>query len=451
NASVQAPGGALLIEEVLDVVVTPLATADAAPLVLVLDGMSAAVAAELGEQLAARAWVEVSPELDRRAAAVATIPSVTRASRTSLLTGRPQAGDQSTETQGFAAFWRRHRRTATLAHKADIGGSAGHRLAEPLVAALAGGDVVGVVLNTIDDALDHGREGDRTTWRLADITYLPELLDAARSYRRPVVLVGDHGHVLERSPTGTGASGAGLTAAEGVESARWRTGEPGVGEVALAGPRVLLGDGRVVVPWREDIRYTRRRSGYHGGASLAEMAVPILVMLPSVDLLPAGWSVIAPESTVPLWWTGRPVTEPPAPVRKAAPIKKVRAAKPVVEGLFDVPEVVAPTPVAAPAATTLGSRVVGSPVYEVQRKFVPRAPDRAAIAGLVDTLARADGRMSPIAVAAAVGRAGRDPDFVVATVQRLLNVEGYAVLSVEGGRTVRLNVDLLCQQFGVTA
>ena len=57
-------------------------------------------------------------------------------------------------------------------------------------------------------------------------------------------------------------------------SARWRTGEPNDGEIALSGPRVLLGDGRVVVPWREEIRYTRRRAGYHGGASLAEMAVP---------------------------------------------------------------------------------------------------------------------------------------------------------------------------------
>ncbi len=437
HASTRAPEGALLIEEVLDVVVAPLATADSAPLVLVLDGMSAAVAAELGEQLAARAWVEVSPELDRRAAAVATIPSVTRASRTSLLTGRPAVGDQSTETDGFATFWRRHRRTATLVHKAGIGGPAGHRLAEPLVAALAGDDVVGVVLNTIDDALDHGREGDRTSWRLTDITYLPDLLDAARSYRRPVVLVGDHGHVLERSTTVDG-----LTAAEGVESARWRTGEPAAGEVALAGPRVLLGDGHVVVPWREDIRYTRRRSGYHGGASLAEMAVPILVLLPSVDLLPAGWSVIAPESTVPDWWTGRPVAERPAPITKVTPRRRNPVAD--TDGLFEVPE-----PAPAPPAS-LGSRVVASPVYDVQRKFVPRAPDRPAVAALVDTLVSADGRMSPVAVAAAVGRAGRDPDFVVATVQRLLNVEGYPVLSVEGGRTVRLNVDLLCQQFGVT-
>jgi len=71
-----------------------------------------------------------------------------------------------------------------------------------------------VVLNAIDDVLYHGREGDRTSWQLADITYLPELLDAARSYRRPVVLVGDHRHVLERS-----SAVDGLTAAEGVESA----------------------------------------------------------------------------------------------------------------------------------------------------------------------------------------------------------------------------------------
>ena len=83
----------------------------------------------------------------------------------------------------------------------------------------------------------------------------------------------------------TGAAPAAV-AADGVESARWRTGEPRDGEIALTGPRVLLGGGRVVVPWREEIRYTRRRAGYHGGASLAEMAVPVLVLTPAPESLP---------------------------------------------------------------------------------------------------------------------------------------------------------------------
>lgn len=77
-------------------------------------------------------------------------------------------------------------------------GGPGQRLARLLLDALAGDAVVGAVLNTIDDALDHDREGDRTGWRTSDITFLTDLLNAARDYKRPVVLVSDHGHVLER-------------------------------------------------------------------------------------------------------------------------------------------------------------------------------------------------------------------------------------------------------------
>ena len=66
HASASVPGAALLVEQVLEEVAVPLLAVRAAPLVLVVDGMSAAVAAELGEQLAERAWVEVSREPGRR-------------------------------------------------------------------------------------------------------------------------------------------------------------------------------------------------------------------------------------------------------------------------------------------------------------------------------------------------------------------------------------------------
>ncbi|MFE9848527.1 hypothetical protein ACFYPN_06895 [Streptomyces sp. NPDC005576] len=78
--------------------------------------------------------------------------------------------------------------------------AAGHFLAPELLLALASDAVVGVVLNTIDDALDSGQQGQRIAWSLHDVTYLRELLAAARSYGRPVVLTSDHGHVLEREP-----------------------------------------------------------------------------------------------------------------------------------------------------------------------------------------------------------------------------------------------------------
>ncbi|MGH3808627.1 MAG: BREX-2 system phosphatase PglZ, partial [Pseudonocardiaceae bacterium] len=135
-ASPQAPGGCLLVEQVLEQVALPLATRRA-PLVLVLDGMSSAVAAELGEQLIRRALIEVSPDEGHRAVAVSVLPSVTRVSRASLLTAGLTIGDQSVEKDGFVAFWRKHRWDAALFHKGEIGGYAGHRLAESLIEALA--------------------------------------------------------------------------------------------------------------------------------------------------------------------------------------------------------------------------------------------------------------------------------------------------------------------------
>ncbi|NIL64670.1 BREX-2 system phosphatase PglZ [Salinispora arenicola] len=186
-----------------------------------------------------------------RGRASAVIPSVTGVSRTSLLCGRLASGAADTERARFTAFWKSHRLAAELFHKADLPGGAGHRLS-PLVldtiSRIDGPDraVVGVVLNTVDDALDHGREGGRVDWNLGDVAFLPELLAAAKNYGRPVLLVSDHGHVLERE--------RGAPSSDDATSARWRPHNrpPEDGEVELSGDRVLLGDGRIVVPWRED-------------------------------------------------------------------------------------------------------------------------------------------------------------------------------------------------------
>jgi hypothetical protein len=379
-------------------------------------------------------------------AAVAAIPSVTRVSGASLLAGRLVAGDRPVEKDGFATFWRRHRRDAALFHKSEIAGGAGHRLAEPLIAALAGEGAVAVVLNTIDDALDHGRDGNRVSWRLSDITYLPELLDTARSYGRPVVLVADHGHIVEHVRSER------LTPASGVESARWRIGTAEPGEVALAGPRVLGGGGSIVAAWREDIRYTLRRGGYHGGASLAEMAVPILALVPTMDSMPAGWSVLEPESVTPQWWHPRRTTEMPAQNLSAPVARKPSRgkARPPEDSapLFTVEEFAAIA--TAATSTTLGMRIVATETYAVQRSRVPRAPDKNDVAAVIDALVEADGRLPVTTAAAKAGRAKRNPELVATTLQRLINVEGYPILSLaDDGRTLRLDVGTLRLQFGL--
>ncbi|MGW8359295.1 BREX-2 system phosphatase PglZ [Streptomyces wedmorensis] len=450
TASTQAPAGALLIEDVLTTLAVPLAGAGrtaAAPLVLVLDGMSAAIATQLGDEIDRRVWTEIVPapqgvEGARRQAAVSMLPSVTTISRASLLSGTATSGKQPAESKGFAALWQRHRRTGTLFHKGQIGGAEGHRLAPELLDALAGDGVVGVVLNTIDDALDHGQEGERTTWRLKDISHLLDLLNAARGYGRPVLLVSDHGHVIDRSPKGRGP-----VKAAGVQSARWRTGTAEEGEAELSGPRVLAGDGSIVAPWREDIRYTPRKAGYHGGASIAEVTVPVIALVPSQELLPSGWVLLPPEQSVPSWWEPRTETaaaaEPEASVsRRGRKPKETQAG----EGLFAADDV-------APETPTLGDKVVRTQRYTAQKAFVRRAPDAKAVAAVIDALTAAGGKLTPDAVAAAAtaatGRSQRNPEIFVTVVQRLLNVEGYGVINlVDAGRTVELNIPLLHEQFG---
>ncbi|WP_405793859.1 hypothetical protein [Streptomyces sp. NBC_01506] len=108
-------------------------------------------------------------------------------------------------------------------------------------------------------------------------------------------------------------------------------------------------------------------------------------------------------------------------------------------------------PTAPPAPATLGARVVASEVYEAQKEYVRKAPEGKVVAAVVDALAVAGGTMSPAALAAAIsatGRVRRNIEGFVATVQRLLNVEGYPVLGfVDAGHAVKLDVALLRDQF----
>ncbi|MCP3766516.1 BREX-2 system phosphatase PglZ [Streptomyces sp. MAR25Y5] len=446
-ASQQAPHGALLIEDVLAQAAAPLARDGGRPLVLVLDGMSADVAVELAAGLAPRTWTEIVPTAPAgrrpgRLAAVAMLPTLTRISRASLLSGAPAEGGQDTERTGFTAFWKKRHRESVLFHKGGYEGTAGHRLAPALLEALADEKrVVGVIVNTVDDALADGRENGRARWRTADIAKLADLLDAALGAGRPVLLVSDHGHILDRSPRESGP-----TVAEGVRGARWRTGPAGPGEVELTGPRVRTAGGRITAAWRDDLRYTARQAGYHGGASLAEVTVPVLAFVPSGSEIPAGWTALPTEDTAPEWWRGdaeaAPPQEPaPAPRGGKGSGGGNRKRQPQHESLFP-----------QPGQGTPGERTVRSKPFETQREFVRNAPGNTAVAAVLDALLAAGGKLSPAAVAAAAqaatGKSERNPQRFVTMLERLLNIDGYPVLQlVESGRTVHLDRELLRQQF----
>ncbi|MCO5994770.1 BREX-2 system phosphatase PglZ [Actinoallomurus rhizosphaericola] len=431
----------LLAENLLARIARPIAER-AVPLIIVLDGMSAANASELGGQIAAqRGWTEVGRAPDGREPALATVPSTTRYSRTSLLCGALRSGGQSDERAGFTAFWR-GRRTA-LFHKAGLGTGAGARLSDEVTAAILDpGTVVAVVLNTIDDALCDGREGSAPNWRLEHVAYLPELLKAAASAGRPVILTSDHGHVLDR--------GEDLHPATG-DSARHRTGAPGDGELTIRGPRVLAPGGEVVVPWDERIRYQPRKAGYHGGASLAEMVIPVLVFVPSPAQCPKDWAVYDnPSLHEPAWWNATVDETAPTPAPAAGPKKKGAARPPAQDTALFGPDDLGPGadgPVME-SGDGLGGRIVGSAVFAGRRNFVRKAPGDAEIAALIDGLAAAGGKLPVPAVAKLVGQPPFRMAGYLAQVGRLLNVDAYAVIGeADSGRTVELNMQLLKEQF----
>ncbi|MGW0835066.1 BREX-2 system phosphatase PglZ [Streptomyces prunicolor] len=451
RATSAQPEGALPIEDVLRTIALPLAKVRP-PLVLVLNGMSGAIAAQLGEELTgAGRWSELSGD-GRRAAAVAMIPSVTSISRATLLCGRPVSGGQDEEKEGFAVFWRQHRHTAVLFHRSEIPGPVGQLLDPRLLAAIASDDIVGVVLDTIGESLDHGQRSALADGSVSGVKYLAELLNSARGQGRPVVLVSDHGHVLDRTEVEP-------STAEGVESARWRTGaEVGEGEVSLSGPRVLENDGRVTVPWSEEIRYTPRKAGYYGGAALAEMTVPVLVLAPSAELAPAEWSELPRESVQPSWWEAEATAAPapvPVPVKPARKAVKTRPKPRPQEGELFAADAVEVHPAAQPlepAVLTLGRRILDTTIYKHQRKFVRKAPEHKVVAAVIDALDHAGGTLSLAAVAAAAissgGRTNTRPEGLVTVLTRLLNIEGYEVISLIDSRTrVRLNRETLREQF----
>src|SRR5690606_22032032 len=105
--------------------------------------------------------------------------------------------------------------------------------------------------------------------RLADgldgVPLMRQLLSAALEAGRVVVITSDHGHILGPNQRVIAPNGGG-------ERYRLDDGTaPAEDEIALQGPRVLKGDGRIVAAADDGVRYTgAAKHGYHGGATPAE-------------------------------------------------------------------------------------------------------------------------------------------------------------------------------------
>lgn len=183
--------------------------------------------------------------------------------------------------------------------------------------------------------------------------------------------------------------------------------------MSLSGPRVRTDSGRATLAWRDDIRYTARQAGYHGGASLAEVTVPVTTLIPAEGAVPSGWVLLPSEATEPGWWNsssgagtapwhtrttdaaalartpdpGPEKTDSPANAagrQKAERIPATAASgSPVPVALRAVDVDAAPRPL---PRTSLGEHVVRSLPYKAQKEFVRLAPGEKAVAAVLDAL-----------------------------------------------------------------
>ncbi len=424
------------LEEVLATVVLPLARTTPT-LFLLLDGMSTGVATEVVADVVARTrdgWVEaLLPDATTRSTALAVLPTLTGVSRTSLFCGELRTGSQDTEQKGFAALTSAAGVSASpVFHKKPLESSRlGFGVADEVGAALddtAGRSLVAAVLNTIDDALDRSDPAG-IEWGSDAVKHLAPLLERARSAGRTVVLTADHGHVLERRH-GHQVSAAATSSSRSRTVAAPATGE----EVLVSGRRVLTDDHRAVLAVDESLRYGPLKAGYHGGASSAEAVVPLIVLVPGEA--PAGSGLVYAPPQEPTWWAAPAVVAPPVPAA-AAPT------------LFEIEQ--APAPVTAPVHALAGS-VLKSKPYAAQKKLAGRAApsDDAMSALLSGLLAHPGQRLSPALAASALAVPVSRLRGAIPQAQRLLNVEGYAVLRLDAdGQTLVLDEALLREQFGV--
>lgn len=430
------------VEQVIKTFVAPLAS-KAPVLLLVMDGMSCPVFNELMEDLRLRGWYAIACP-NQPHTVLAALPSVTAISRKALFHGKIDHTDSRTEGVAFrdhpALAGVSQKKKPKLFLKGDLSepGSAG--LSPEVVNALADQNqqVVGILLNVIDDQLS-GSEQLRVRWKIATIRHLAEILEQAAESQRTVILTSDHGNIIELNQSRKLGEGSGT-------ADRYRFGEGLLdpeNEIHVSGQRIEQATGKpsVIAAATERIRYTSKKTGYHGGCSDREMVVPIAVLQSGmVEEQPEGWDFV--ERAVPDWWC---ILEQPVPAERPEPTitKPVRPRKKKKadeeQGIMELPLQLDTDDIEDAGWIPL---LLSCTVFKEQWKGLGHtSPKQSDVRAFLDILHRHGGVVPAAILSRELGFSPMRLRGMLAQLKRLFNVDGYGILSEEQ-ETGRIAFDL---------
>ena len=169
------------------------------------------------------------------------------------------------------------------------------------------------------------------------------------------------------------------------------------------------------------------------------MLVPLAVYLPASREPIEGWEPLPPH--VPAWWD--PSAAPPPAVKRPR-LPKAPKREP---SLFE-PKRPAP---AEPQPVAWVDALLQSELFAAQMEDAgPQRPRHEQLRAVLHALTLRGDRLTKVALAQAVQVPELRLGGLLASLRRVLNVDGFDVLSVDGGsQTVTIRRDLLATQFGI--
>jgi hypothetical protein len=433
------------IEDVLSAIVAPL-MAQTPVLLVVMDGMGTAACNELITNITKNnEWNRIVPETYQASlmAGLATIPSITKISRTSLLCGALKSGVKNNEVKGFSTHPQLSQNSngsaPLLFHKSALRKTGDQILGDEVRKAIATlkNRVVGVVINAIDDNLKQG-EQININWNLDSLPILGTLLYEAKSSNRTVIILSDHGHIIESNSDYQAKLVAGQDGGE-----RWHSNLDDIsdGEMLLKGDRVVIpANHQIVVPWSEKIRYAKSANGYHGGINPQEMVIPIAILHNSK--LPKGWKE-SPEDQ-PIWWNSAISTQAEILTN---PRRNIQSKQQEYGPLFS--NVVEEEIEANPYLWI--DNLLQSLMYGNQNKKSGKAAlDDAIVREILTQIERYAYSIHLVVLAKSMNVSAKQMQSYFLKIQRTLNIDGYQVLSYDpSSMQIKLSLTLLKEQFEI--